>query len=70
MIIEAKETNGIIEAKYEVNLECANCGMPVDAVEYDQGTCSDCGETWNEKRHVAIHVTSEPMSGETLQIKD
>lgn len=63
MIIEAKEIDGVIEPKHEIHLECANCGMEVDAVEYTQGTCSDCGNPWDEKRAVAIHVTSVPMSG-------
>jgi rRNA maturation endonuclease Nob1 len=67
MRIEAKELdNGIIECTHEVMLECANCGMPVDAVEYKDKVCNDCGEPWEEKRHVAIHVTSIPIFGETL----
>jgi hypothetical protein len=39
--------------------------MNVDAEEYASGTCSDCGEPWNEKRHMIIHVTSIPMSGQS-----
>lgn len=65
MIVEAHELDGIIVPKYEVSLECINCGMAVDTVEYAQGTCSDCGQSWNEKRHVAIHVTSVPLTGNT-----
>ena len=63
MIIDAKEVNGEIVPKHEVSLECSSCGMEVDAVEYTSGTCSDCGEPWDEKRHMAIHVTSIPMTG-------
>ena len=65
MIIEAKEVNGIIECTHEVHLQCSNCNMEVDAIEYALGTCSDCGAPWDEKRHVAIHVTSIPMVGQS-----
>lgn len=66
MLVEAKTLeDGTVVNKYETHLECAHCGMEVDAEEYASGTCSDCGEPWNEKRHVAIHVTSIPLSGET-----
>jgi len=60
-----KKDDGQIECTYEVGLECTNCGMTVDAEEYNSGTCSDCGEPWNEKRHTAIHVTSIPMQGQS-----
>ena len=67
MRIAAKELDGgVIECAHEVSLECANCGAIVDAVEYTSGTCNDCGQPWDEKRHVAIHVTSIPIFGETL----
>ena len=66
MIVEAQEVNGIIVPKYEVSLECSNCGMEVDANEYSSGTCSDCGSPWDEKRQVAIHVTSVPLAGQTI----
>jgi len=67
MIIDAKElSNGLIECRYETHLECANCGMEVDALEYSSGTCSDCGSDWDEKRHIAVHVTSIPLSGQTF----
>ena len=66
MIVEAKEVDGVIDNTHEVHLECANCGMEVDAVEYAQGTCSDCGNPWHEKRHIAVHVTSIPLTGTTL----
>ena len=66
MLVDAKKLeDGTVVNKYETYLECANCSMEVDAEEYNSGTCSDCGESWNEKRHVAIHVTSIPMAGET-----
>lgn len=66
MIVEAKNLkDGTVVNKYETHLECGNCGMNVDAEEYASGTCSDCGEPWNEKRHVGIHVTSIPMQGES-----
>lgn len=66
MIFNAVEVNGEIHPKYEVQLECAHCGMVVDSDEYASGTCTDCGESWNEVRHTAIHVTSAPLSGETM----
>jgi rRNA maturation endonuclease Nob1 len=66
MIIDAKQINGIIECKHEIHLECANCGSTVDAIEYKSGTCNDCGSPWDEIRHVAIHVTSVPATGQTL----
>ena len=66
MIIEAKKLNdGTIQCKYEVNLECVHCGMGVDAEEYESGTCSNCGATWNQKQHTKIHVTSVPLAGES-----
>lgn len=64
--VDAKQKkDGQIECTYEVGLECSNCGMIVDAEEYNSGTCSDCGEAWNEKRHTAIYVTSIPMQGQS-----
>ena len=60
-----KKDDGQIECTYEVGLECTNCGMTVDAEEYNSGTCSDCGEPWDEKRHTAIYVTSIPMQGQS-----
>jgi hypothetical protein len=39
--------------------------MEVDAVEYVSKTCNDCGQPWNEKRHVGIYVTSVPAQGAT-----
>jgi hypothetical protein len=65
MIIEAKKINGIIIPKHEIHLECGHCGMEVDAVEYVSKTCNDCGQPWNEKRHVGIYVTSVPAQGAT-----
>lgn len=62
----SKKEDGTIECTYEVGLECSNCGMAVDAHEYELGTCSDCGEPWDEKRHIGIYVTSVPMSGKTI----
>lgn len=66
MIIAAKQVGDSIEPAHEIYLECANCGMDVDAVEHKLGTCEDCGLPWNEKRHVAIHVTSVPATGESM----
>jgi len=66
MIIEAKKLDdGTIQCKYEVNLECVHCDMGVDAEEYESGTCSNCGATWNQKKHTKIHVTSVPLAGES-----
>lgn len=66
MIVEAKEIDGVITCKYEVSLECGNCGAEVDAEEYTSGTCSDCGAPWDEKKHIGIHVTSTPASGQVF----
>lgn len=65
MIIIAKEVNGVVECTHEINLQCANCNMEVDAIEYLEGTCKDCGAPWDEIRHTAIHVTSIPMIGQS-----
>ena len=66
MIIEAKKLDdGTIQCKYEVNLEWVHWGMGVDAEEYESGTCSNCGATWNQKQHTKIHVTSVPLAGES-----
>jgi len=66
MIIEAQTINGVIVPKHEITLECANCGSEVDAVEYAQNTCNDCGNPWDEKRHISIYATSIPLSGSTF----
>ena len=66
MIIEAKKLDdGTIQCKYEVNLECVHCGMKVYSEENESGTCSNCGATWNQKKHTKIHVTSVPLAGES-----
>jgi predicted RNA-binding Zn-ribbon protein involved in translation (DUF1610 family) len=52
MIVDAKEINGIITNRYETHLECSNCGMEVDAEEYNSGTCSDCGAAWDGKKSI------------------
>jgi Zn finger protein HypA/HybF involved in hydrogenase expression len=66
MLIEAKlGKDDKIVNKYEVHLECTECGMNVDAEEYKSGTCSDCGAAWNGKQHTKVHVTSVPASGES-----
>lgn len=43
-------------------IQCANCDNVVDteaeAQSYaENGTCPDCGNSWTEKRSVAINVT-------------
>lgn len=63
MIVEAKTIDGVVDVKHEIELECSNCGMVVDAVEYTKKICSDCGEPWEAKQHVDIHVTSVPATG-------
>ncbi len=66
MIVYAKTLrDGTIVNKYETHLECAHCGMVVDAEEYKSGTCSDCGAAWNGKQHTKVHVTSVPASGQS-----
>jgi len=65
MIVEAKEINGVVECKYEVSLECAACGAEVDAEEYTEGTCKDCGAPWDGLKHIGVHVTSVPATGES-----
>lgn len=60
-----KKEDGTVVCAYEVELECSNCGMTVDAEEYNSGTCSDCGAAWNGKKHMKVHVTSVPASGES-----
>lgn len=66
MIVEAQEVNGVIQCKYEVSLECASCGAAVDAEEYTSGTCNDCGQPWDEIKHIGVHVTSTPASGQVF----
>jgi len=66
MLVEAKTLkDGTITNRYETHLECSNCGMEVDAEEYKSGTCSDCGAAWDGKKHMSIHVTSVPASGQS-----
>lgn len=64
-VLAKHKEDGQVECTYEVGLECSHCGMTVDAEEYNSGTCSDCGEPWDENRHTAIHVTSIPMQGQS-----
>ena len=66
MIIEATTVNGCVDPKHEIVLECAHCGLEVDAIEYKQEMCNDCGNPWQQKKHTAIYVTSQPLSGHTV----
>ena len=64
--LEAKETaNGIIP-KMDIDLQCGDCGMPVDAREYTQEECSDCKKPWNPVQHVTVYATTVPASGQVF----
>jgi hypothetical protein len=66
MIKEAKKLeDGTVQSKYELNIECYHCAMPVDAEEYNSGVCSDCKKPWKERKHVGVYVTSIPMMGKS-----
>ena len=64
--LEATTNEDGIVPKMDIDLQCGDCGMPVDSIEYTQGTCIDCGNPWNPIQHVTIYATTVPASGQVF----
>ncbi len=58
---------GAVEPEHEIEGICASCGYDLDAAELEADTCSDCNNSLELKRSVAITVTTVPLSGATLE---
>jgi rRNA maturation endonuclease Nob1 len=65
--VAALNEQGNVEPEHEIEVVCANCGYDLDAAELEADTCSDCGNSLELKRSVAITVTTVPLSGATLE---
>ena len=65
--VAAVNEQGNVEPEHEIEVVCANCGYDLDAAELEADTCSDCGNSLELKRSVAITVTTVPLSGATLE---
>jgi len=57
---------GDIEPEHAIEVVCGNCGFDLDESELEAETCSDCGAPLELKQHVAITVTTVPMSGASM----
>jgi hypothetical protein len=58
--------SGDIEPAHAIEVVCDNCGFDLDESELTADTCSDCGTALKLKQHVAITVTTVPMSGASM----
>jgi rRNA maturation endonuclease Nob1 len=65
--VAALNEQGNVEPEHEIEVVCANCGYDLDAAELEADTCSDCGNSLELKRSVAITVTTVPLFGATLE---
>ncbi len=54
---------GVVEVRTEIEVVCAHCQDPVSALEEATGVCTNCGQPWSPKQSVALHATSQPMTG-------
>jgi hypothetical protein len=63
----AVNAEGAVEPAHEIEVVCASCGFDLDEVELEADTCSDCNNSLELKRSVAITVTTVPLSGATLE---
>jgi hypothetical protein len=61
--VAATNAEGVIEPEHEIEVVCASCGYDLDAAELEADTCSDCGNSLELKRSVAITVTTVPLFG-------
>jgi len=59
--------DGVVTPSHEIEVVCANCGYDLDAAELEADTCSDCGNSLQLKRSVAITVTTLPLFGASLE---
>ena len=65
--VAAVNEQGDVEPEHEIEVVCANCGYDLDAVELEADACSDCGNSLELKRSVAITVTTPPLFGVTSE---
>ena len=65
--VAALNEQGNVEPEHEIEVVCANCGYDLDAAELEADTCSDCGNSLELKRSVAITVTTVPLFGATSE---
>jgi hypothetical protein len=65
--VAAVNEQGNVEPEHEIEVICASCGYDLDAAELEADTCSDCGNSLELKRSVAITVTTVPLFGATLE---
>jgi hypothetical protein len=63
----ALNEQGNVEPEHEIEVICASCGYDLDAAELEADTCSDCGNSLELKRSVAITVTTVPLFGATSE---
>jgi len=63
----AVNAEGAVEPSHEIEVVCAHCGYDLDAAELEADTCSDCGNSLQLKRSVAITVTTLPLFGASLE---
>ena len=65
--VAAVNEQGDVEPEHEIEVVCANCGYDLDAAELEADACSDCGNSLELKRSVAITVTTLPLFGVTSE---
>jgi hypothetical protein len=65
--VAAVNEQGNVEPEHEIEVICASCGYDLDAAELEADTCSDCGNSLELKRSVAITVTTVPLFGATSE---
>lgn len=57
---------GEVDPAHAIEIVCGNCGFDIDESELAAETCSDCGVALELKQHVAITVTTVPISGASM----
>lgn len=63
-VIEPRElAPGVVEVRTEIEVVCSACQDPVSDHEQETGTCTNCGEPWAPRQSIALHATSQPMTG-------
>tara|TARA_R110000787_G_scaffold25672_3_gene72027 strand:+ start:634 stop:846 length:213 start_codon:yes stop_codon:yes gene_type:complete len=65
--VAAVNAEGAIEPAHEIEVVCAGCGFDLDEAEFEADTCSDCGNSLQLKRSIAITVTTLPIFGVSLE---
>lgn len=65
--VAAVNAEGAVEPAHEIEVVCAGCGFDLDEAELEADTCSDCGNSLQLKRSIAITVTTLPIFGVSLE---